>query len=206
MHQIHIVHEQPESIIVQGLLSLLRHKMQWSNIVATSFHHLVQADIVDQSTIIMLLTSNDDVGQIIEKVKNLLTITQEVRIVFTYLSELQEYDIKALATFKMVAIVSAMCTAEEWTSYMEQISKDKVVLCARSKDVMLRSIMEPNNVHNYKFTNTELAIIRASRKGASLIQTAEELNLSANTIAAYRSKLLKKSGFKTMGQLLAAQL
>ena len=52
----------------------------------------------------------------------------------------------------------------------------------------------------------ELAIIKEFRKGASIIQTAKELNLSANTIAAYRSKLLKKSGFKTMGLLLAAQL
>ena len=155
----------------------------------------------------MLITSNNDVEDIIDKVKNLLTITQEARLLFVYISELQDYAIKALAAFPKVGIVSALCNAEEWMHLMEQVSKDKVVLCSSTKDVMLRSIMEPKSrSNNYKFTPTELAIIRASRNGASIIQTAEELNLSANTIAAYRSKLLKKSGFKTMGQLLAAQL
>lgn len=52
-------------------------------------------------------------------------------------------------------------------------------------------------------TSTEQQIINLAKQGYSISQMADRLNLSPNTVAVYRSKILKKSGKKTMTQLLA---
>lgn len=53
-----------------------------------------------------------------------------------------------------------------------------------------------------EFTKLEEDIINASIKGESIKDMAQNLKLSPNTIAVYRSKLLKKTKFKSMNQLV----
>ncbi|GEM_PF-6864798 len=83
-------------------------------------------------------------------------------------------------------------------------SYEKIHLCSYNNNWIIETLVA-NKTHPTKkdLNSTEQEIVRCAKAGMSIKETAQALNLSVNTIAAYRTKITRKLGYPSMRQLCA---
>ncbi|MBX9449321.1 MAG: helix-turn-helix transcriptional regulator [Taibaiella sp.] len=109
---------------------------------------------------------------------------------------------------RKIGIVNPYISVDEFEHYLiEFLNSDRKWIL--SNDIQqhvidyLFSYQGKKSLSGTTLTSTEQQIINLAKQGYSISQMADRLHLSPNTIAVYRSRILKKSGKKTMTQLLA---
>lgn len=123
------------------------------------------------------------------------------------MEKMNQHEIREVAKLGSVAIVSSKASKNDLLVCINKLENEQVVLCPQMQDRIIHNLLEKYDNRDSKgskeFSKTEQAIIETAKKGYSMKEAAEELNLSKNTIAAYRSKIMKKADVKSMAQLIS---
>lgn len=124
------------------------------------------------------------------------------KIIF-YFIPLSEATLKSLIKKSRIALVNLTCTTPEIKSIIERLEVENIVLCTKTQHLLLKSITSEDIKEKQDiFTDLEKDILYTAKQGKSIRECAEILQLSHNTIAVYRSKMIKKAGVKNMVQLV----
>lgn len=113
-------------------------------------------------------------------------------------------DLKAVKEFKNftnVILFNANSSSEEFFTLLSNFDDSKLLLCKINQSILLDNIINEESAHyTSKFSKVEANILDCADKGYSIVETAEALQISTNTVAAYRSKILKKMGASSILQ------
>ncbi|MBX9449708.1 MAG: helix-turn-helix transcriptional regulator [Taibaiella sp.] len=124
------------------------------------------------------------------------------KIIF-YFIPLAEATLKSLIKKSRIALINLSCTTPEIKSIIERLEVENIVLCTKTQHLLLKSITSEDIKEKQDiFTDMEKDILYTAKQGKSIRECAEILQLSHNTIAVYRSKMIKKAGVKNMVQLV----
>ncbi len=203
MIQVNIIAERPDSIIPQGLATALNEKEGISTTIRSYADVVHTAFFGHVLPVLLWETKNED---IMLQYIHLIRKTQDRVMVIAQNNISKEY-IKALTMQGKTAVVGSESTLDELSSYITELysgakkwifSPD--ILGSLIEDVLIGSNTDINRL---KLSKKEKQVIEYAHKGLSIAETARELHLSANTVAAYRSRILKKTGNASINQLVA---
>lgn len=166
----------------------------------------VWSELIDNN-IPFLFWEEEYINDILSFIKEFRNVKSDKPIMILEITELSVAEIKMLIGFGHIIIMSKNISMDELQSNINQLENgynqdwmiDKYI-----QHKLLHHLLTPEqNNASYQFKNTEIAILKSASKGNSIKQIAEEIDLSPNTIAAYRTQMLKKSGMQNFSQLLS---
>lgn len=206
MDKILIMSSSKMQIYVEGIKTILESTGQ-----SQVLHKIIEGNFNDkvimifQPTIILIIL-DDIVNQKLNYINT--HIESNFPFLIIDLIKMENDKLKEILSFKRkMGVVSASMSSEQLLHYIEHLhhTNQNWIL---SHDIQERIINEFLNDSNPKtnkanYTDIELEIARLAKKGYSIVDMSKHLDLSPNTIATYRSKMLKKSGLKSMNQLIA---
>lgn len=123
-------------------------------------------------------------------------------IIFLTFIDLSYEEVKAYCKqcYKL-AIIDQAATAAELKAHIEELHVKEFVICKRTQNMLL-SDMTSDSSKNKELSSKQRRIIELYEKGFSIQQTAEQLQLSAHTVAAYRSRIIKKFNTRSMAEVV----
>lgn len=119
------------------------------------------------------------------------------------MTKLSYIELKEMIKISNTGIFSHMGTVQELNEVLHKILSGEKAICSKIQTLLLKYLSSPTDDLYDSFNPTEQAIISLTKQGLNIAETADRLNLSPNTIAAYRTKMLKKASVHSMNQLLA---
>lgn len=141
----------------------------------------------------------DDFIKLIEDIK---IANPDNKIIVFCLDVIEFKYLKDIISKGVNGVISKYASEAEVININEKIYEHKFQLCSTFQELVLNNSF--NNVeYEQNFTEKEMMILNEAIKGSDIKQTAENLNLSPNTVAVYRAKMLKKTGMNSMQQLIA---
>lgn len=118
-------------------------------------------------------------------------------------SLLDSYKIKLFLENHSVGVLNLKSHINSLSECIDTLLTRDYYMCDFTKDWVINNIIEGKTETTFKNFNTnELTILDLAKKGYNIDMTAEEMNLSRNTIAAYRSKMLRKANAKSFSELV----
>lgn len=205
--QIYIISRTPNSIFPEALSITLSLKGCCAAI-SKGYKDIQSEELKSKNFISILLWSSEDHTQIINYIRKWSEL--QIRTVVIAPLYINKSQIQAIVKAGKTAIIEMEASIDELIHYIHQsiytnghgwvLSPGMV---AALMDELLHPKSEPSKLR--QLSESEMSIVQLAQKGYSLVDTARQLNLSKNTIAAYRSKILKKTNFKSFSQLVASQ-
>lgn len=113
-------------------------------------------------------------------------------------------QVKQFIAYKDCGVVNAWISIKElWSSMCDLMERDWLLSFDILNQVLSSLTIEATEPKPaMSSADYENGLIEAAREGLSIKETAAKMGLSANTIAVYRSKLLKKYGVNSMKKLV----
>lgn len=117
-------------------------------------------------------------------------------------------QIRKLLTYENIGLISSQTNEVYLHEFIgERLSrKDKFSISRDIQSLLIKSVIEPRIFPNNdwsELTSVETKIVELAKQGFNLEETAKELLLSKNTVAVYRSRILKKTEYGSFKKLIA---
>lgn len=143
----------------------------------------------------------------IDNIHDIVSLSQDFTLLIITLKIINFYYISRISkTGKKIAVISKSSKLEELRMVFNRIhSEDEQIILSNDIQKELLNEMISYNKIDIDYTDIEKKIISLAKTGNNIKETAKKLGLSTNTIAAYRSKILKKSKFKSFNKLVFNQ-
>lgn len=198
-----IFNNNPDSILPVSISECLSAKMNIETIILKEFD--TKPNISNNYMALFLWEAEvkSDVISYIEEYRNLYPTAP---VIVLEINELSIAEIKMLLAFKHIILLSKHISIHSIHDHIEElVTGDKDwVIDPNIQQKLLNELLYPKEMQqDCTFSNTELAIIASASKGNSIREIAAEMHLSPNTIAVYRTKMLRKSGMHRFAQLLS---
>lgn len=119
--------------------------------------------------------------------------------------ELKLKQIRHLLNETDTGLISGNISGDDVVNYIEVFRRIGWVISNNVKAQLLQLGREQEaaqNLDKEAYSQTEQKIIDAALRGLNIKQTAEEVGLSTNTVAVYRSKMMKRGGVRSIADLL----
>ncbi len=205
MQNINIIITGPETIFSAGLKMLLQQSGKYN--ITTDCVSRIQTVIPLPGTIFIILWTDREEQALIKHAGMLRQVSRHAPVLIITLFRIRNEYIQQIIALGNTAIVSAAISGKELHDYVEQLHNGSHWLLSRDiqetlLEQLLRNSTAKNAVASDRFTAKEKKIIALAQRGCNIIRTAKTLNLSPNTVASYRSKMLKKAGVHSMAELL----
>lgn len=124
-------------------------------------------------------------------------------IVILKINLLESNKIKSILENHSVGVVNLNAHIDCLSECIHSLSNKDYYMCDYTKDWVINNIIEGKGEATFKnFNKNELKILELAKKGYNIDMTAEEMDLSRNTVAAYRSKMLRKATAKSFSELV----
>ena len=203
MKDLLIVTNHPKSIITEGLSSIF-HQSEIGTVNIIN-HKSLDGFLLSTTALLVFIWNLNEKMYILEaliKLNNAKSIAPILIVCNTIICK---------ADFKLIqnqtvgrAIIDFNTSKEEMFECIDKllINKGRWIMSTDIITSLLDNLLIEDRTDTHIYTGTEQKIIELAKQGASIIEMASALHLSKNTIAAYRSKLLQRSGAKSMGQLI----
>lgn len=205
---IYIICQNQDAILPQGLNRLFSN----SQLFRVNVHEYGQLplnrDKHIEKVLPMFIWQQEQHNQIYESI-NLIrqnSYSTDDPVLILCNKNIRKDQIQQLAAMGKTGIIGFDTTIEKLHNYIQELfnnSKQWVF----SPDIIAllidQLLLVPTNVFIASLSKKEMELLDMARQGYSMKQTAQALQLSKNTIAVYRSKMLKKAGVKSMAILIA---
>src|SRR5690606_34578418 len=116
-------------------------------------------------------------------------------------------QIKKLLTYDNMGLISTQISEADLHEFIVERmrGKDKFSISRDIQSLLIKSVIEPMDFPKdwSEFTSVETKIVELAKQGLNLEETARELSLSKNTVAVYRSRILKKTEYGSFKKLIA---
>lgn len=208
MEQISIVSSFPDSIFIKALQLVLSSKEKYEvQLIPYS-----DAGNEEQPGFYIYQWNDEDYDKIPDSIAGLQQRQPDALLLVVIQTSISTEDIKRLISLGGMGIISMSVSAEKLVHFVEEIRSRKYqwvfsndILSSFIKDTYLPASKQTagDDIYTSKFSFKENQIIQLAKKGFTISETAEELTLSKNTIAAYRSSILRKSGAKSLFELVS---
>ncbi|OJU76267.1 MAG: hypothetical protein BGO09_15050 [Bacteroidetes bacterium 47-18] len=205
MQNINIIITEPETIFSAGLKMLLQQSGKY-NITADCVSR-IQAVTPLPGTIFIILWTEKDEQVLMKTIAGLRHTGRHLPVLIITLFRIRNEHIQQIIALGNTAIASAAISGRELHNYIEQLHNGSQWLLSRDiQETLLEQLLRHGTAKNAAasdlFSAKEKKIIALAQRGCNIIRTAKTLNLSPNTVASYRSKMLKKAGVHSMAELL----
>lgn len=192
--------DNPNSFIWSGVRNMLIKENIFDSI---STYKIFELDKNTEEDVPVVLGFQFQTMEMIKYLENLCNhYPLKPKVVF-YFIPLSEAILKSLIKKSRIALVNLTCTTTEIKAIIERLEAENIILCTKTQHLLLQSIASDEIKEQQDvFTDLEKDILYTAKQGKSIRECAEILQLSHNTIAVYRSKMIKKAGVKNMAQLV----
>lgn len=118
-------------------------------------------------------------------------------------------QVREILLLEGTSVVSAKISGSELLHYLQTVVLNSRVVSKDIYDRILDSFLSSGNGFeggtgdlNKLFSDQEQSILESAINGLSIRETADALGLSPNTVAVYRSRMIKKAGIRSFRKLL----
>lgn len=198
-----------QSIYTQAVRLLLVEELAGS-VNCLSFKTENDFVVVDEDyDMIVLLGAGIAMPQFIEELTRIGKQHKETPVVCIMEKVCALDEFKAIVTATSIkGILISASAVELLRNFLQNTHTDTgLYICPILKDHIVSDFLqESSDDSKYNkemiFSANEFKILKYAAMGMSIAEIASTLNLSPNTIAVYRSKMIRKSGTKSIAQLI----
>ncbi len=198
-----IITARPDSLMPNGLAVALQQSGQYRSSVVgytdihetLSFSNVLPVFLWEAGWEATILDSLQTIRQTQDKV---LVIAQD---------NIGREQLRTLVMQGKTAVVSGNISLRELQGYIRRLLEEDRrwifspdILTGLVDDLL---VGEPGALNQKALSMKERLVVACAQRGCTIAETAEELNLSQNTVAAYRTRILKKTGAKSINELTA---
>lgn len=197
-----IISSNPNSLFSQGLALALQQKGHYQ--VSTIAYTDIPQSQSYSHTLPLFLWHQNEQQKIFESIEAVQKTQPKVFIIVQ--DTISKEQIQSLVQRGKIAIADIGISVEELYQYIQELQagNKEWVFSPGIISVLIEQLFSPaSQATATQLNSKEQQILDCARKGYSLKRTAQELNLSKNTVAAYRTRILKKAGTKSINQLIA---
>lgn len=209
MLNIKIFDINPDRILVEGIYNSLNKSEKYDKVEKEEIGKIFN-NKKHKGSIFLILCTDSTINFIINTLINLRKQNPEVPVLLIAQHTITIRHIKQLLKLERISIVSSNITEIELHIYIDNLDKGngKWLLSNDIKEILMEQMINQSSKLkvNARLTDKEEKIIELFKRGYSIEQTAGELKLSKGTIASHRSRILRKTGSKSMVQLLAKHI
>lgn len=201
--------DQPDNLFVVCFKDWLIRSERFNSVNIIVYENIELMPIEDEGKQILwaFITSNYSNTNMLNYIKYINTLSANFYALVVDLIRMGTKEVKQILTLKRTGVISASIPSLHFYKYIDQIFIQDRVMSPDIQEMLLEELFSFSNEGNVSnFNKKEQAILDAATKGLSIKDTAVELNLSTNTIAVYRSKMIRKSGVSTFAQLVSTNL
>lgn len=205
---IYVVSTQRRRLLVAGISGWLTLLGKYDNIFtmdSDDFNSNSKDIILPDSLVLFICLGEHENIVISEFVKLVKMDNNDIPVlVMDIHSSMRVAEVKEILMMKKCGVIRGDFTETEVLGYIDSLYHHDWLMCDRVKLMLLSSVPEQEKSIQLKldqYSTTEQRIIEAAQRGLNIVETAEEIGLSPNTVAVYRSKLMKKAGIKSMAKL-----
>jgi len=200
-----IISQSGTDIFTTALSLMMKEHLSEEVQVLSFFDDLSIPDLSNALVVCIWTKGTHDL--IMSVIKKLRNCEPSFQFVIIDMEHITQQEIREYVKQGKVAVISSKASTKDLLLCIEKLDHEQVALCPHIQDRVIHSLLEKQDNRDIRgcrqFNKTEQAIIETAKKGYSMKEAAEELHLSKNTIAAYRSKIMKKADVKTMTQLIS---
>lgn len=208
-----IITDNPNSIYVSIIKRTLEEELL-TDVVAISPQHdfIIKNSDESSDSVLYVFLGEDGMNLLIKRLQSVRTYSQaSFLVLFADKADEVIYPyIKQMVTLGNIAVINIQHIAyQELKEMLLGLKKKKYILSDDIKEQILDYALNDKSVavelENSKLhlNQKEKEILSAAIRGCNIQQTAEVLNLSSNTVAVYRSKIVKRANVKSIFELIA---
>lgn len=204
-----IVANNINSIIPNGLKTLLEAHGQYVSVDLVSEDSIERMKEISLPENVVWIVFNGACDKLntaqLEHIRSISSPSSPI-LLFIDSESIQEDIIRKVMSFGKIGIASTHISIQEVNNYIHEIQDKNFVLSDDYKEALINAVLhKKSSFHQLSIllNNKEQKILDAAKKGFNIKQTAEMLNLSKNTIAAYRSKMMRQAGVHSIASLIA---
>lgn len=165
------------------------------------FEPLASAYPLQQHKVIVLLLQDFEI--VVKKIRQLRDMGVQGPITIVNFFDLDLNKVKTLRTLSDLVVCNINTPAHEFLKLLDTQEPVKFLLCSYNSNQIVKSFLEDDFMPEGMpgLSKVECEIIDCAEKGFSITQSAEYLGRSPNTIAVYRSKIIKKFNCSSINQV-----
>lgn len=201
---IHIVCSKPDALFPYSLRNLLEDTLRFEKVLLGSFDQtqgFIEGTSSAEKTLWILFHDHaDEKNMALAKV--IRSRHNNGSLLLLLLDKMNPDMIRSFIQLGKVGIVNANISISELLTYIGEVPEKNFILDNSLQETLLQSFLQPD-LGSICFSKREREILALAEKGYNIHKTAETLNLSGNTVASYRSRILKRAKAGSMIELLA---
>lgn len=208
-----ILTNTPNNILEQSIKAWLLHSFE-VKLVETSSFDLTKKFKPETLFLFLLLKSNNANNEISSVVNNIRSKGFNNHILVIDFDNINITQVRHLLAVPNCSIVNGNASEQQILNYLQQLLYQERVISSDIQERIIDAFLLKESKQQKRnsafdlngFSKLEQAIIDMAIKGFNIQETAAKLELSPNTIAVYRSKMLRKSGLGSFVQLVSESL
>lgn len=206
--EVYIVSDEIDKLVVTGISSWIFQTQKFKTVnaikVADFLEHSMSTGSNSFLVIYICLGSNEnsynDINAILSRRVEGVSL-----LVMDIFSVLEGIHIKRILTEPNAGILCGNLSGDEVVDYIDGLQKLGWVMSNSLKEQLVDNMdvsKSTESIATSSYSAKEKRILEAAIQGLSLKQTAEAVGISANTVAVYRSKMMKRAGVRSISELI----
>lgn len=190
------------TILTEGIEMLLKKSEQYDNIYQLKYNELDDfvADITLSKPTIIYVFFPDKFETIYHKLRK---VTNAKIVLLDDHKMYVNYNINELIKLHKVGIVNLHCVSNNLIECELALEDKNYYICSSTKDYIINDLINSQDQYSdFGFSKLERQILDLAKQGYNIQMTAKYMDLSKNTVAAYRSRMIKKADLKSFTELI----
>lgn len=201
-----IIYQHADTIFSAGLKSLLETSRKY-NLQTVRPGDLFRLLNSFQDALLLMVWTEENNQAILTEISRMQDQSLFPAILIITESFPSISQIRKLLTYENIGLISSQTNEAYLHEFIGERfrGKDKFSISTDIQSLLIKSVIEPRGFPNNwsEFTSIETKIVELAKQGFNLEETARELLLSKNTVAVYRSRILKKTEYGSFKKLIA---